>query len=563
MKLVKKLEKNPEKKGILLGENEYLSDRLDLILERLEKADKMKLVSPTGSGKTVAIKSIVKHYKTTVILLPYNAMISLYNEFNCVSSELGGIPLVGEVNVMIWDQAIKYEQFFELVDLVVVDEEHTAFFDKRYRDSAIEVDKLLTGKVLFVSATPVDYFKGEELRFCKADKRKVTINFVQSEYPRRELDELIEGERVCIFSDRYFQKSLSVGLNMETSIGIYCSEQNTKVISQLPTLLKSERLTKRINYFTSAAFNGLNIRNENEKIRVIIMNDDTLNIQAVLQILGRFRGLVELDVWLVGKGIQKSNLEALKMIYEAGGVENRLTRNYEILKAVKDTVEGMTGDDLLEALKDYDRYIWVSEEKEAGKSKEIEVDGELDEWFVSADKNEIISRIESRIPFLKRLGRDGRKELLFLKSVKNMNEFTDIFRKYTKCSWNTCIRKANAFKNVKEMSESDFIGLLDCYQKMMEAASNIDKSIWKTLSNTLEELKLYRQIDCLEDYFKVRKSKEMTAKKAIPVKVVNIRLGQIYRFESISEFCRVTGGKTERASAAFKNKKEYRGWRFI
>ena len=59
----------------------FLSAKVDEIKEAINREGRVELISPTGSGKTTAIKQLVKEYKTVVILLPYNSLLTLYKEF--------------------------------------------------------------------------------------------------------------------------------------------------------------------------------------------------------------------------------------------------------------------------------------------------------------------------------------------------------------------------------------------------------------------------------------------------------------------------------------------------
>lgn len=537
----------------------FLSAKIDEIKEAIDRERRVELISPTGSGKTTAIKQLVQQYKTVVILLPYNSLLTLYKEFWVVSSSDSHLPQKGIVNVMIYDQAVRYPNFIEEADLVVVDEEHCQFFDKIYRDSAIETDALIEsakGKILFVSATPSD--RGcYRLEYRREDKRKVEINCVWSKNNQKTLDELTDFDgKVCVFSNQYFQKSLSVGLRLETSIGVYCSENNENVISQLPQLLKTEQLTKKINFFTSAAFQGLNIRNK-ESIRVIIMNDSSVSLQAVKQIIGRFRE-ANLDVWVVGKPLKEAALEAKKMIYEAGGISNRLTEHFEAIKEVTEVIEQCSLNDLVEAFPQYDRVIWYDDPGQL-KVEQVSVDSELDSWLMNPA---IKSRIAERLR-LKLVKEAGRKEKLFMKTVDKISEEAILFRKLTRCSWNSCIRKAEAFKNVKRMTEEEFTSLLSAYKNMIEVAKTVDKTIEKQLFKTLEELSLFRSIDDLNAYLIAAKSKRMSAVKAKPIRVVSIELGKCYRFESISEFCEVIGAGKKEVREGFAKNGKYKNWKLV
>lgn len=534
----------------------FLSSKLDEIKAVVSANNRVELVSPTGSGKTTAIKQLVKEYETAVILLPYNSLLSLYEGFWVVSSSNGHLPQKRAVNVMIYDQAVKYKEFIAEADLLVVDEEHCQFFDKTYRDSAIEADELLKAakKILFVSATPV---KREAflLEYKRKDNRQVDINVVRSKNNQKTLDELTDFDgKVCVFSNQYFQKSLSVGLRLETSIGVYCSENNENVVSQLHNLLKTEKLTKKINFFTSAAFQGLNIRNE-EKIRVVILNDMSLSLQDVKQIIGRFRA-ADLEVWVIGSPLKETSLEVKKMIYEAGNIDNRLTRNFDKINEVVKTVESCSLEHLIDEFPEYDRTVW-EDDNDSIKIDPVNADELLDAFLTNP---KVKDRVEERLR-VRFIEKPLREEKLFMKLVGKITEEAVLFRKLTKCGWNSCIRKANAYKNINNMTEEDFQSLIEAYKSMIGVAKTVDKTIEKQLLKTLEEIKDFRSIKDLKAELEARKSKRMKSQGAQPIKVVSIELGKCCQFESISEFCKVVGGKQERASKAFKDGKDYKGFR--
>ena len=536
----------------------YLSSKLDEIKAAVSANNRVELVSPTGSGKTTAIKQLVKEYETAVILLPYNSLLSLYEGFWEVSSRNGHLPQKRAVNVMIYDQAVKYKEFIAEADLLVVDEEHCQFFDKTYRDSAIEADELLkeAKKILFVSATPV---KREAflLEYKRKDNRQVDINVVRSKNNQKTLDELTDFDgKVCVFSNQYFQKSLSVGLRLETSIGVYCSENNENVVSQLHNLLKTEKLTKKINFFTSAAFQGLNIRNE-EKIRVIILNDMSLSLQDVKQIIGRFRA-ANLEVWVIGSPLKETSLEVKKMIYEAGNIDNRLTRNFDKINEVVKTVESCSLEHLIDEFPEYDRTVW-EDDNDSIKIDPVNADELLDAFLINP---RVKDRVEERLK-VRFIEKPLREEKLFMKLVGKITEEAVLFRKLTKCGWNSCIRKANAYKNISNMTEEDFQSLIESYKSMIRVAETVDKTIEKQLLKTLEELKDFRNIKDLKAELEARKSKRMKSQGAQPIKVVSIELGKCFQFESISQFCKVIGAGKKEVREGFSKNGKYKSWKLV
>ena len=119
------------------------------------------------------------------------------------------------------------------------------------------------------------------------------------------------------------------------------------------------------------------------------------------------------------------------MIYEAGGISNRLTEHFEAIKEVTEAIEQCSLNDLVEAFPQYDRVIWYDDPGQL-KVEQVSVDSELDSWLMNPA---IKSRIAERLK-LKLVKEAGRKEKLFMKTVDKISDEAILFRKLTRCSWN-------------------------------------------------------------------------------------------------------------------------------
>lgn len=345
----KKQEKNRLTK-IEMADDKWMSDYIDTIEKHISKEQILTISAPTGTGKTTMLEAITKKYHhNALILVPFNATNQLYEWSNIVSSERVSDYKSGEINTMIWDQFVKhYSKIEKGSDIIFVDESHTLFLDRTYRDVAstvwklFEVWKALGRKIVFISATPAGEILKSNcriLKFIKKDDRDIKVNIIRTNDTLTALESDINSgdyDRVCIFSNRdvkilYARMCVN---GKHTDAKIYHSEWRANV----DQLKISEKLTSRVNLLTCVAFNGLNIRNTNEKIMVSIRytkGETTLN--EIIQIVGRFRNNkdITLNIYVDNKFTTFEDLDELfsnaKVITDYEGNDELRSEYYERL----------------------------------------------------------------------------------------------------------------------------------------------------------------------------------------------------------------------------------------
>ena len=323
---IEKQEKNRISK-VEMEDDKYMSDYVDEVERSIAKEQILTISAPTGTGKTTMLEKLTKKYhKNSVILVPFNVTNKLYAWSNIVSSESESSFKPGKINTMVWDQFVKHYNEIEKspTDVIFVDESHTLFLDRTYRDSAVQVwGKFqmwmqLGKKIVFISATPageIQKLNSRVLKFVKKDDRDVKVNIITTNDTLSSLERDLHNnffDKVCVFSDRdvkiLYARLCVKGLSHDAKI--YHSQWRGNV----EELKKNERLDYRMNLLTCIAFNGMNIRNTGEKICVSVRyteGDTTLN--ELIQIVGRFRNNkdITLNIYVDNKFKSFDDLEEL------------------------------------------------------------------------------------------------------------------------------------------------------------------------------------------------------------------------------------------------------------
>ena len=162
----------------------------------------------------------------------------------------------------------------------------------------------------------------------KKDERDVKITFCTvNDTFTSILKDIRRGgfDKICVFSDRdakmLYANCLSEGLDNMT---IYHSDFRKNV----DQLRRDEKINNRISFLTCIAFNGLNVRNEGEKILIDIrMTQGETSYNEIIQIIGRFRNNKDITVRLYAdnKYSEDVDLDMLfndaKVIVESGSIE--------------------------------------------------------------------------------------------------------------------------------------------------------------------------------------------------------------------------------------------------
>ena len=312
------LYKKADAPDVQLAEDEFLSDKYNEIIEIVDKYNRVEIVAGTGTGKTSIINGIgcdlfgytrgtyrsLAYKYNAVVIVPYNTTNKLYNNCVEIGSQTDNKLTDDKPMVMVFDQAVKHWHFIKNRN-IIIDEAHTLFTERNFRDKAIDLLNLLNndhhGKIISFTATPTGEVEALNLKCIDVYKPKNKIR-VAFEYNINIGGSIIElcdyflnvhhYDRVVIMDDsnaeRVYQNLLFYNKYTENEIAYI--RANTKGSDDFNSLIQDEILTKPITICTRVAYNGLNFKNEDERIVVICSFRPMSNIAAdYVQILGRFR----------------------------------------------------------------------------------------------------------------------------------------------------------------------------------------------------------------------------------------------------------------------------------
>ena len=312
------------KSGNSLKENEFMYDRKDEIIDFIKKNPLSCIVAPTGSGKTTLINGFVRRENVgtilgsdvlhkgiaeelnAVVIVPYNATNQLYDNLYEVSTRKNNnkeeIPsdractLVIDQAISHWDE-IKNRQ-------IIIDESHVLFADRSFRDKAAALlqkmkDEKDNIRVCCVSATPlgeVDILECVKLTYKKV--RKVikleiintnNIDYTLLNYAKVALKARYY-DKVVIFSDRFSRKLFENLIPIYGLENIAYMRSNLKDSVDFKNIVDTEMVDKKVTIATRVAYNGLNFKNDKDKVLVLtsFTPNETLPSE-IIQSIGRFR----------------------------------------------------------------------------------------------------------------------------------------------------------------------------------------------------------------------------------------------------------------------------------
>lgn len=304
----------------VLHQGEYLTKYEDKILDFISKHKRCTIVAPTGSGKTTLINGYtedVKHDEVfsqkrsiegiasrlnAVVCVPYNSGNHLYCNLYEVSTTKGNsnIPIPSDRAVtLVLDQALKHIKEFEDRQ-IIIDESHILFSDREFRDRLAKLlDALMEDKyrICCVSATPsgetyklgcdknVLSFKRERRRIDVEEVFTNNVDFTLLSYAKSRY-----YDRIVVFSDQYSKKLYENLLSVYGTVNLAYIKSNFKDSPDFKNLRENEMLDKKVTICTRLAYNGLNFKNKNEKILVLVTYRENENLPCeVIQCIGRFR----------------------------------------------------------------------------------------------------------------------------------------------------------------------------------------------------------------------------------------------------------------------------------
>lgn len=348
-----------ETKGCDLKADEYISKYEDEIVEFIKSHRRCAIEAPTGSGKTTLINGTLPSNTTdielfddfgsvgiarrlnAVVIVPFNTTNRLYDNLYEVSTGRGNshdrIPS-DKACVMVMDQAFKHIDEIKGRQ-IIIDESHVLFTDRTYRENAarllVELRKS-NSKVCCVSAT----FTGElealgvkDIYRKTKDRRTVKVKYVDTNPDNRDIAFLGEMydpryDRVVVFSDAYAIKALEhlISNDKVPASDITILHSRFADTTQFNKLKESELLDTRYTICTRLAYNGLNFKNEGEKIKVVtdFVPGETLPAE-VIQAIGRVRkSSVDVSIVRNDRGVSDVK-EAVRTAKEVSSLEDKFS----------------------------------------------------------------------------------------------------------------------------------------------------------------------------------------------------------------------------------------------
>ena len=352
--------------------SKFLSSYVREIDSYIQNENILSIIAPTGSGKTSCLSGIVNRkrtgeglvdlYPNSYIIVPMNVTNELYKGLNIVSSNSNNKIIYGKPNVMIWDQ---FNKNFDTIkkhrpDIVFIDESHTLYLDRSYRNSAIKcIEKLrllqdLGTKIVFISATPageINMFNAFVLEFKRKDTRHVKFQlcYTKDTFSAIMDDIKIGGfDKICVFSDRDSRNAYANCIEINKDATIYHSEWKSNV----DQLRKDEKVISPVSFFTCLAFNGLNIRNTGERILIDIrLTSGETTYNEIIQIVGRFRFNDDITVRLYFDNKYSSKVDLQEAFNDAKAIID--SDSEEVITPYWERMNDKDVQDALTSIKEY------------------------------------------------------------------------------------------------------------------------------------------------------------------------------------------------------------------
>ena len=306
----------------------YISEFYDVITKHIDKYQRVCIQAPTGVGKTTIINGfettsahvnellsvqqsgiigIAKQYNADVVV-PFNANNYLYSNLHEVSSMNGEKYDKTKCNVMVIDQYLKHFEESENKP-VIIDESHILYMDRTYRDAVARLMvklKQSAKKIICISATPtgeIEELHLVPLKFTN-ERDNINVTFVET-------DNIFQAEwntirsymsndkynRIIVLDNRNNMKIAEECYFVPEYIGNYTvirketiEEPKNPFHNDYIQFKKNELLIKKLTLCTCVAYNGINFKNEDEKVLVLcsFTEGDTLSSELI-QIIGRVR----------------------------------------------------------------------------------------------------------------------------------------------------------------------------------------------------------------------------------------------------------------------------------
>lgn len=279
------------KEGNGIKVENYITEHIEAIKAEIDTHNCICIEGGTGIGKSVLIGQLAEHY-IGIVATPFRSMKNVYANDKIIDVNQNDEFSEGSPCVMTYDRLALLKDKKLIGRVIFIDESHILFCDRIYRDALVrlmaKLKRLLEKKsvrVVLVSATPLGETKllgcEKVLSFWK--ERPYINGVVWRTNNVRRLGEIIcnnfitnkehKFDRLVVFSNTfarmvYDNNLLQMGDKVKDMIAILHNDY--RYTGDLKRITDSEFLDRRITLCTSLAFNGLNFKNENENIMVVI-----------------------------------------------------------------------------------------------------------------------------------------------------------------------------------------------------------------------------------------------------------------------------------------------------
>lgn len=311
-----------------IKQGHYISEFYDVITQHIDKYQRVCIQAPTGVGKTTIINGfeaevhsgtdllsvqqpsiigIARQYNADVVV-PFNSNNYLYSNLHEVSSMNGEKYDKTKCNVLVIDQYLKHFEESENKP-VIIDESHILYMDRTYRDAVAKLMVLLkqsTKKIICISATPtgeIEELHLVPLKFTN-ERDNINVTFVETDNIFQAEWNVIRScmgasnyDRIIVLDNRNNMKIAEECYFVPEYIGNYTvirketiEDNKNPFHNDYIQFKKNELLIKKLTLCTCVAYNGINFKNEDEKVLVLcsFTEGDTLSSELI-QIIGRVR----------------------------------------------------------------------------------------------------------------------------------------------------------------------------------------------------------------------------------------------------------------------------------
>ncbi len=522
--------------------NNWIDEKRDEIEKNIDEFKHIQIIAPTGSGKTTFINNYLAKKYNAIVIVPFNVTNKLYDNLFEINSTYHGKVPKNKSCVMIWDQAIKY--WTEIKDRhIIIDESHTLFLDRTYRDSAVKLIMKLrdnNSKIIFISATPagekemfddtkvLEYYKERDIISLNINATN-NIEWAQYNYIKKCLDNNWY-DKIVLLDDRTVKKIYERFIIEGYGQDICYIRSSTKDSADFIDLRENELLRKKITLCTCIAFNGLNFKNYNENILVIgsIKQGETTSNEIIQQI-GRIRNSKVSAIYFYDDKIYTQDIEEK---------EHRTKEKYSL--HIPDFIGidyRYLDNDYIMALKEIEQYL----DKHAYLNRIIEelgYTGYISGYINDKIKNDKIVKMSLA---LKRKESNEMKE-----DIINGRYFEKEYDEEYKSKWMKEINRLISNESYEGINIDMFIELLNKSpkNKLIETSINIIKEAIRVL--TIDD-KLFEKVIKEKEQYKNKLSNEIDRRDFIKnlnhmIKIKNqykdrikIKEDKIYFFEVVRD----------------------------